>query len=351
MGDMTPLLYDVTVVGRNGGGVIFDHEYNETSPGGTNYEWKTINFLTWGGEVTVYVSGTADEDPNPTGYGRTYSRYNDNLDDDLRIELDNHNYGYFTERSLYGNRLFGEPKSILITDTLSRGQHTLKIFSNNSPTLYRVLIYGENDDVSLPVTLSQFDLIITPRSNRLEWTTESEINNLGFNVYKAVSSEENPEAELSFFKINDRLINGAGNSPAFHEYVFEDENVQDGYYYWYQLEDIDFNGNPVRHDIKKLFRADNSIKNSVIIASYPNPFNLTTRIDYELKKNTSVKWKIYSVNGTMINFDDLGTQEKGKSSVFWSGLNRKGQQVPSGIYYFQLVTSVGAHTIKMVLCK
>ena len=118
--------------------------------------WKEINFLTWGGEVAIYVSGTADEDPTPSPsahYGYQYSDYNDSEDDDLRIMLDDTDYLYQTDQALYGNRLFGEPKSILIIENLLQGAHTLRIYGQSTPTLYSVVIYGQNDDSPLPITL------------------------------------------------------------------------------------------------------------------------------------------------------------------------------------------------------
>jgi hypothetical protein len=204
--DQTPLLYDATFLGSSNGGIIFDQEYHETAPGGTDYEWKSINFGTQGGEVNIYISGTANEDPTPSGYGRYYSSYGDGEDDDLRIELDEINYGYHTDESFYGNRLFGEPQSILITETLSRGWHTLKIYANNTPTLYRVTIYGGNDDTPLPVTLSAFQVSVESQSNLIRWRTESELNNLGFNLYRAFSENIIPLSKLEFLMINPGII-------------------------------------------------------------------------------------------------------------------------------------------------
>ncbi len=147
-GETSPMLYDVTVLGAPQGGIVFDQEYYETKSPDTDSLWKEINFNTNGGWVAVYVSGSADEDSTPTNYGYQYSNFDDNRDDDLRIELDNHDYGYKTEQSFYGNRLFGEPKSVLIQDSLTKGSHTLRLYAHGSPDLYRVVIYGENDEVN-----------------------------------------------------------------------------------------------------------------------------------------------------------------------------------------------------------
>lgn len=144
-GETSPLLYDVTVIGSNQGGVVFDQEYNETKLSGSAELWKEITFNTNGGWVVVYVSATADEDSSPANYGYQYSSFDDSADDDLKLVLDNTDYGYKTAQSFYGNRLFGEPKSVVIQDSLTAGQHTLQLYGTGTPTLYRVVIFGEND--------------------------------------------------------------------------------------------------------------------------------------------------------------------------------------------------------------
>jgi hypothetical protein len=144
-GEISPLLYDVTVLGSTNGGIVFNQQYNETKLTGSDSLWKEIPFQTKGGEVAFYISGSADEDPSPSYFGYQYANFDDEQDDDMRIELDETDYGYRTDNSFYGNRLFGDPKSVLIVENLIAGEHTLRIFGQGTPTLYNVLIYGEND--------------------------------------------------------------------------------------------------------------------------------------------------------------------------------------------------------------
>lgn len=352
-GDITPLLSDITILGSQNGGIIFSQEYNETGTGGTNYLWKEIQFLCHTGEIAIYVSGSADEDPTPYPsyrYGYNYNDYSDDEDDDLRIVLDGNNYNYHTDQSLWGNRQFGEPKSILITTNLSQGSHSLQLFANNTPTLFRVLIYGENDDVTLPVTLSSFEINAEKNSNLITWKTESEINNLGFNVYRAASEKIKPESELTFLLLNQHLIEGSGNSNQPHHYSYVDFYVEDNYY-WYQLEDIDFNGNKRRHPSKMIYRSAPLVDKFELFQNYPNPFNSITHIKYNLPAETSVFWKIFSIDGKLIYSHNAGNQTKGTHIIDWDGTNQTGNQIPSGIYYFCLYTNEGSRTIPIVLSK
>ena len=48
-GEISPLLYDVTVLGSTNGGIVFNQQYNETKLTGSDSLWKEIPFQTKGG--------------------------------------------------------------------------------------------------------------------------------------------------------------------------------------------------------------------------------------------------------------------------------------------------------------
>jgi len=75
----------------------------------------------------------------------------------------------------------------------------------------------------------------------VEWETDSEINNSGFNVYRSEHSH------YGFNKLNSVLIPGLGNSTIGKEYNFWDNNVVDGVTYHYLLEDVEFEGKSTLH--------------------------------------------------------------------------------------------------------
>lgn len=75
----------------------------------------------------------------------------------------------------------------------------------------------------------------------LEWNTESEIDNAGFNIYRAESESG------AYIKINESLIPSQGSSTEGAVYEFTDSNVQNRKTYFYKLEDIDLNGTGTLH--------------------------------------------------------------------------------------------------------
>jgi hypothetical protein len=74
----------------------------------------------------------------------------------------------------------------------------------------------------------------------IQWTTESELDTIGFNLYRADT------AEGEFVKINNELIPPAADPFIGGEHTFVDEDVSRGNTYYYQLETVDRNGNTTR---------------------------------------------------------------------------------------------------------
>lgn len=80
----------------------------------------------------------------------------------------------------------------------------------------------------------------------INWTTESELDIIGFNLYRADS------AEGDFVKINDELIPPAADPFIGGEHTFVDEQVIRGETYYYQLETVDRHGNTTRSETIEL---------------------------------------------------------------------------------------------------
>jgi hypothetical protein len=86
------------------------------------------------------------------------------------------------------------------------------------------------------ISLSSFTATPFSKAVVIEWTTAAEIDNAGFNVYRAES------AEGPYLKINEDLIFAQGSSTEGSSYEIVDEGLKNRKTYYYQLEDIDFSG-------------------------------------------------------------------------------------------------------------
>ena len=88
----------------------------------------------------------------------------------------------------------------------------------------------------LPVTLSSFIAQAADGQVVLSWTTASEIENAGFNLFRS-QSKEGP-----YVKVNQTLITGAGTTSERHAYIYRDSGAQPNVAYFYQIEDVSFSG-------------------------------------------------------------------------------------------------------------
>ncbi len=84
---------------------------------------------------------------------------------------------------------------------------------------------------------------------------------------------------------------------------------------------------------------------------YPNPFNPSTTITYDLPENTPVTLRIYNMLGQEIRQLVKSNQVKGRYSIQWDGTNHYGNRVSSGIYFYSLETKLGQRIRKMTFIK
>jgi len=87
-------------------------------------------------------------------------------------------------------------------------------------------------------------------------------------------------------------------------------------------------------------------KNFIMMQNYPNPFNPTTSIQYAISSRQFVSLKVYDVLGNEI--ETLVNEEKpvGTYEMTWSA-----EQLPSGVYFYQLRAGNYSETKKMVLIR
>jgi hypothetical protein len=89
--------------------------------------------------------------------------------------------------------------------------------------------------------------------------------------------------------------------------------------------------------------------------NFPNPFNPETIIPYRLSETSKVQLDIFDIKGNSVYHFGNNNQSPGFHQIVWKGLDKIGQRVPSGIYFYRIVatgsTQVFQDTKKMVLMK
>jgi len=90
--------------------------------------------------------------------------------------------------------------------------------------------------------------------------------------------------------------------------------------------------------------------------SYPNPCNPEAWIPFKLAESSDVVVKIFNSRGQLVKEIDLGYRNPGNyitrsSSAYWDGMNKYGEKVPSGIYFYNIKAGNFTATKKMIVLK
>lgn len=80
--------------------------------------------------------------------------------------------------------------------------------------------------------------------------------------------------------------------------------------------------------------------------NYPNPFNPTTVISFTLPEASNVELSVFDLNGRRVSTLVNQPAQAGEHSI-----NFDASSLPSGVYFYKLVTSTGSRTKKMTLIK
>jgi hypothetical protein len=96
--------------------------------------------------------------------------------------------------------------------------------------------------------------------------------------------------------------------------------------------------------------AEPVLKNA-LAQNYPNPFNPQTSIAFTVRERGRVLLTIHGVAGDRVRTLASEDLAPGPHSRTWDGLDDRGQQVASGVYFYKMVAGNFTATRKMVLLK
>lgn len=196
----------------------------------------------------------------------------------------------------------------------------------------------------IPVELASFTANISGNSVILNWSTASEVNNMGFEIEKSkVNSQKSNES--GWEKIG--FVEGKGTTTEIQNYSFKDDlaltrNLSHTLYY--RLKQIDFDGS---------FTYSNEIEIELTIPveftleqNYPNPFNPSTKISWQSPVGSHQTIKVFDVLGNEIATLVDGYKPAGSYEVEFDA-----SSFSSGVYFYQLKTGDFVQTRKMILIR
>jgi len=85
--------------------------------------------------------------------------------------------------------------------------------------------------------------------------------------------------------------------------------------------------------------------------NYPNPFNPSTTISYNLAREGFVTIDVYNIRGQRVKTLLQGIHKAGSGKIVWNGQDDIGHDVASGLYFYRMQTGDYSAVRKMLLLK
>ena len=177
--------------------------------------------------------------------------------------------------------------------------------------------------------------------------TEAGINTIG-------STHSGGMLEFNYFY--ERLAEGISFGEAFlktYQYVGSSmfDNNTKGWYYG-----LTFNGDPFiipqpRSTTTLAYNDNSTTPTRLNLTNYPNPFNLSTTICYQLPAASDVELTIYNALGQKIRTLVKINQPAENYKAMWDGKNSNGNNVVSGIYFCRIRVGDLVKVNKMLLLR
>jgi hypothetical protein len=202
--------------------------------------------------------------------------------------------------------------------------------TGNTTNYYIDLVF--NTTFALPVTLSGFKA--TPSNNNIavNWKTNHESNNKGFDLQRSNNGSD-------WYSVT--FIDGAGESSVTRNYGYTDKNLAPGTYY-YRVNQLDFDG---KSSYSEIVSATITGKGAIsLFQNYPNPFTASTSIRFDLPSRQHARLSIVDLAGREIRVLTDKVSEAGSHIITLNGANL-GRQT----YLVRLQTESTVLTKKIVL--
>jgi len=235
-------------------------------------------------------------------------------------------------------RVMNDVNNQLFTFNFTRKPKVVK-FDPNSNILLKTATLTVSPVV--PVELISFSAEKKNNSVELKWKTACEQNNKGFEIHKSIVNPSKPKERI-WETIG--FVQGNGTTCYLNNYSFKDV-VFSSMNYIYRLKQIDFDGTFKYSDeiaIGSIF----SPEKYLLGQNFPNPFNPSTTITYQVPVSGYVSLKVYDALGKEVAA--LVDRELAAGSY---EAKFDASKLTSGIYFYKLQAGNFSDIKKAMLIK
>ena len=130
---------------------------------------------------------------------------------------------------------------------------------------------------------------------------------------------------------------------------------------WTVFSDINNTENTFRYLIRAYVRSGTTVsveqtielepKSFSLQQNFPNPFNPSTTIRYDLPEKGYVRLDVVDMLGRVVATLVENEQRAGTYQAIWNGKSASGQPAPSGVYFYRLESGNYRSIKKMVMLK
>ncbi len=87
------------------------------------------------------------------------------------------------------------------------------------------------------------------------------------------------------------------------------------------------------------------------LTTFPNPFNQTANIGFNLKNSENVSVIVYNAIGQPVKVLNNGRMNAGANILTWDGTNGQNNAVANGVYFVRIVAGTKSETRQLMLVK
>ncbi len=234
-----------------------------------------------------------------------------------------------------------------LTEGLELGNYSMDVVvTSNDPENPQLTVPVTMQLSEVPVELISFTAENSQDAVMLRWNTATEKNNMGFDIERN-SVESGSSIPGTWKKIG--FVEGSGTSTLPKIYSFRDVDAGDGSV-MYRLKQIDLDGT-IRYSKQVEIEVNTIPKEFTLSRNYPNPFNPSTSIKYDVPLQSQVTLNVYDALGNLVRSLVSEVKEPGRYTIAWDGRNNYNQPVSSGFYICRMKAGNFSAVRKMLMLK
>ena len=202
-------------------------------------------------------------------------------------------------------------------------------------------------------------LVGIPSSNddtpRIAWGPYSSFTATGYKIYRSINTSGGAPGSFSLLQTI--------NNGSVYEFTDVDLALGSPWKVYYKVkafnstQESNFT-NTVSFDVSGFLKEKGSSETSArrfdyaLSQNFPNPFNPSTMIKFDLPKKSKVSFEIYDVLGqriaTLLHDEE---RESGSHAIMWDGKHQNGHNLPGGVYFYRLRAGEIVLTKKLTLIR